>query len=123
MREQRKQPRFEDDVVVTFENATDRESVGRGLDEMPCILTEISEGGARIRVTRRLPPGTPLLLHLVLESEEDDDVYLRLHAETRWSPAPDSDPPHHIGLEFSPLDEADRAALRLYIRKKLAEVA
>ncbi len=122
MHDQRKQPRVEENVTITFENATDAASVGRGLDEMPCLLTEISEGGARIRVHKALPVGTPLLLHVLLENEEDDEAeetYLRLHAETRWHPDADLEPPYEIGLEFDALDDETLAALREYIARKV----
>lgn len=124
MHDQRKQPRVEENVTITFENATDSDAVGRGLDEMPCLLTEISEGGARIRVHKALPIGTPLLLHVLFDAEEDEDddaeeTYLRLRAETRWNPATDLEPPYDIGLEFADLDDATLAALRDYIARKV----
>ena len=121
MREQRRHPRFHENVVISFENATDRDAVGKGLDEMPCVLTELSEGGARIRTAKPVPVGTPLLLHLVLEGEEED-VDLAFGATARWTSPPDIEPPHEIGLEFAELEEDDVEALRSYIAEKLAEV-
>ncbi len=125
MHDSRKHPRFEENVTITFEDATDIDNVGQGMDEVPCWLTDISEGGARIRVNRYIPAGTPLLLHLVLEheDEEEDDCYLQLHAVTRWHESADSDPPFDIGLEFQELQEDDRAALADYIAKRLTRVS
>src|SRR5262245_13636320 len=123
MREKRKQPRFAENVVVSFENATDVEAVGRGIDEMPCVLTEISEGGGRIRVMVPMPSGTPLLLHLLLDLADEDEVYLRLHARTRWQPDRVAEPPYDIGLEFTDIPQEQLAVLRRYISQKVAWVA
>ena len=124
--ENRKEPRFEENVIISFENATDEETLGSGIDEMPCLLTELSEGGARVRVPQAFPIGTPLLLHLVLEDDEntdDEDIYLQIHAETRWSPDPSEEPPHEIGLSFAPMQTDDLELLREYIARKHGKLA
>lgn len=129
MHDNRKEPRFEENVIISFENATDEETLGSGIDEMPCLLTELSEGGARVRVPRPFAVGTPLLLHLVLEHDETedeeaaDDVYLQIHAETRWAPDTSTEPPFEIGLSFAPMPDSDLDVLRDYIAQKHAKLA
>ena len=70
---------------------------------------DLSAGGASATCDHRLEPGSPLVLAMSLDPDEQP---LRLPAEVVWAEAdPDAEGSHRIGLRFCDLPAADEQRL------------
>jgi len=119
MNEQRRHPRVEQVAVVTYEDLSGGEEGSDRLNEMPCWLKDLSEGGALLQVESKLAPRTPLVLHFTLEDAGGGDTYLRVPGETRWLRAQDGGgPPFRVGVRFGDLSPEHRLVLREFLARK-----
>jgi len=121
MNDKRRHPRFRDTVMITYESlAGDGEADrGRGLNELPCWLKEMSEGGAMLQAPKPIASGTRLLLHVMLPTDDADEM-LEIRGEARWEKACAAKGPWYVGVQFDALPERQLAVLRRYIELRFS---
>lgn len=122
MHENRKHPRFRDTVMITYETVSDGAEPDI-LNELPCWLKELSEGGAMLQASKQLPIGARLLLHVMLPTQDSGDCYLKIHGEIRWENAVAEDGPWYFGVKFDALGEEDLGHLRQYIELRFSSTS
>jgi c-di-GMP-binding flagellar brake protein YcgR len=118
MPENRKHPRVEEVAVITYEDISYGEELSDRLNEQPCWLRDVSEGGALLEVNNEVQAYTPILLHFNLECLDGDEAYLRVRGEVRWVTDTDGGPPYRVGVEFMEMDEDALETLRRFIAER-----
>lgn len=116
----RRHPRFRDTVMITFETVPGEDSTGDMLNEVPCWLKELSEGGAMLQAPKEIAPGTPLILHVTLPVDGGGDQYLEIRGEVRWQKQASAGGPWFIGVQFRRVSDEDREALKRYIELRFS---
>lgn len=119
--QRRRHPRFRDTVMITFETVPGEDSAGDMLNEIPCWLKELSEGGAMLQTPKEIAPSTPLLLHVNLPLDGGGEQYLEIRGEVRWQKEASKGGPWFIGVQFRRVSDADRAALKSYIELRFSK--
>ncbi len=122
MRDKRRFRRFDETVVTTYEIPKLEDTRDLRLRERPCWLREISEGGALLETTRKIPVRSPIILHITVTTETGDDVYMSVRGETRWLRGVEKGNVYNVGVEFKIMSDADSELLRAYISKRVANV-
>lgn len=105
MTEQRRFPRLDDKVIVSYIHLNPDYGPQTGIKELPCWLTSISLGGAGIRTEDALPPDTPLGLLLCFKTRDGRFLEIEIQAITRWSREDRPGGPFLSGLEFTDLQD------------------
>ncbi len=116
MKEERRHPRFEQEVVISFEPTVPQGAKPTGLLDMPAWLLGLSEGGAMIRTERYIPVPTPLSIQLSIGSEGSNRT-MSVDGIVRWAKSADEGHPFNLGIEFLRVDPDDLNILREYLRQ------
>src|SRR5579862_2218174 len=102
----RKHLRFQiDDASTSFSIKGISTSVGSGRVSRGRAAINLSEGGAMLLVCEALPVGTPILVRIEMEGQED---FIEAKAVVRWCEQDGrNDKDFHAGIQFDDLSEAD----------------
>ncbi len=123
MQEQRRRhPRFRDTVMITYEDVSSGQDCDV-MNELPCWLKEISEGGAMLQSPKQIPSGTRLVLHVNLLTEDGREVYLKVDGQARWDKQASDGGPWYIGVQFEPLGDEETGLLKHYIETRFSSVS
>ena len=84
--------------------------------EFICISKDISEGGMRLVVERKILPGTDVSVKFMLPHHVGD---LEIGGEVVWvNPSMTEEGEYETGIKFTMLDPRQRAILRQYVRER-----
>jgi len=115
--DKRRHPRFRDTVMITYEDVSDGHEP-ETLHELPCWLTEISEGGAMLQSPKPIAAGTTLVLHVNLPATDLREAYLQIRGTARWDREIAEGGPWCVGVQFESLSDADLTALKRYVEER-----
>ncbi len=91
--------------------------VGQEMEGALQRAKDISGGGVRFPVSKRLPQGAKLKLELTLPQET---VAIQAQAEVVWSARARGRRPYEIGCRFTAIDPLDRGKIIRHIHKALS---
>jgi len=102
----RKHLRFQiDDASTSFSIKGVSTSLGLGRVARGRAAINLSEGGAMLLVCETIPVGTPIIVRVEIDGQED---FIDARGVVRWCEQDGrNDKDFHAGIEFDPLSDAD----------------